>query len=495
MLHNLKKTISWSVALSLIKALAVSGIPVESEAVPCGITLRDKKEPFTIFRKGSVAPSLEHFEDGSLSWVSTASGGGGGGVSFYFKPNKEEINISNYESMDIELDYSVVEDKWSPEAKNPSFCIRILPWDSTGIFGGYVDLECFDTDKLSGSYKHHITIPSNFVDKIIATSDFDYVLGFAVKFNDYKRGNKKGDQLRVHLKNVQFNAKENAGEDQLFDDGLTPEQHGSVIDINYPTRDYTVEEDQLTEEDRYNKHAYLYLPAGFDASDKNTTYPVVFLLHGVCSDENAWGVTTTGRGGKIKGYLDRGIAKGEVEKQIVAVINDVASKGFKERRGRCKDVKAYYALDGEIRNDLLPFLRENFNVREGRENVAMAGFSLGGVTTFNAGVSKALDIIANFGSFSGEFRSFETLNQTINENPRFDGLKIKNLYMTCGDADILTYKNYPEHVKAMKQWDRVEHFTEYTYPGGSHDFPVWYNGFREFIHLIFKSENEEPTKN
>ena len=57
--------------------------------------------------------------------------------------------------------------------------------------------------------------------------------------------------------------------------------------------------------------------------------------------------------------------------------------------------------------------------------------------------------------------------------------------MTCGDADGV-YNTYPSIVKAFKTWERVENFKEYTYPDGTHDFPVWFNGFRDFIHMIFK---------
>ena len=158
-----------------------------------GITVRDKKEKFTIYTEGSVASNFEKYEDGSVSWIATAGGdGGGGGASFYIKSNKEEINIANYESIDLELDYSTVDDKWDDDAKNPSFGLRILPWDSTGIFGGYESLGYIDTESKSGTFKHNVKIPSNFADKII--SSFDSVLGFAIKFNDYQRGNKNGDR-------------------------------------------------------------------------------------------------------------------------------------------------------------------------------------------------------------------------------------------------------------------------------------------------------------
>ena len=58
-----------------------------------------------------------------------------------------------------------------------------------------------------------------------------------IKLNDYNRGNKAGDQVKVQLKYVKFNAKENAKEDKPFDDGLKKSERGTVVempDINSP---------------------------------------------------------------------------------------------------------------------------------------------------------------------------------------------------------------------------------------------------------------------
>ena len=167
----------------LFSVLALSFVSCEDTY---GITLRDTKEKFTIFTEGSVASNIKQEDDGSVSWIATAAGGGGGGVAFYVKANKEEINIANYESIDIELDYSTVDNKWNAGAKNPGFCLRILPWDSTGIFGGYEELEYFASQAKSGTLKHNIKIPSDFAEKVKASCDFDSILGFAIKFDDYE---------------------------------------------------------------------------------------------------------------------------------------------------------------------------------------------------------------------------------------------------------------------------------------------------------------------
>ena len=471
--------------LKILFILALTAISC-AEDVTYGITLRDTKEKFTIFKEGSVASDIVEEEDGSVSWISTAAGGAGGGVSFYIKANKEEINIANYESVDIELDYSIVENKWNAGAKNPSFCIRILPWDSTGMFGGFEELEYVDSKSKSGTLKHNIKIPSDFADKIIESCEFDSVLGFAVKFNDYDRGNSDGDQLKITLKNVKFNAKKDAGEDEAFDDGLKDSERGSVVEIYYPTRDYTVDASALTDKDRYEKHAWVYLPAGYDETDTDTKYPVFILLHGFGQNENTWGLSNKGRGGRIKGFMDRDMASGKVEKFILAAVTGVASKNWGPN-GPGNDVNGYNAFKGELRDDLIPYLRENFNIGDGRDFVALAGLSMGGGQTFNIGIAECLDLISNFAGFSGAlFGTADEFMAKVDNNKQFTFFKIHNLYMTCGDADSLVYGSFPSYVKAMKSWDRVENFKDYTYPGGTHDFPVWFKGFHDFIQMVFK---------
>ena len=473
----MKKHFLWTFLLS---TLAISVVFCKY-----GITVRDKKENFTIFTEGSVASDFEEAEDGSFSWIATAVGdGGGGGASFYIKANKEEINIANYESIDIELDYSIVKKKWDDNADNPSFGIRILPWDSTGLFGGFEPLTTFYCDAKSGTLKRSITIPSDFAERIKASCDFDSVLGFAIKLNDYNRGNKAGDQVKVQLKNVKFNAKENAKEDKAFDDGLKKSQHGSVVEIYYPTHDYTVE--KVTDDDKYEKHAWVYLPAGYDESDKDTKYPVFILLHGFGQNENTWGLSNKGRGGRIKGYMDRGMANGDVTKFILVTATGVASKNWGPN-GAGRDFNGYNAFKGELRDDLLPYLRDNFNIKDGRDNVALAGLSAGGVQTFIIGIAECLDIISHFGGFSGYLsgEATEFMNK-IDSNKKNTFFKIHNLYMTCGDADQIAYPAFPGLVKDLRNWERVENFKAYTYPGGTHDFPVWFNGFIDFIYMIFK---------
>jgi len=444
-----------------------------------GISLRGVKEQFAIYEDGSFATNIQKNSDGSVSWIASAAGGAGGGVAFYVKSNKQEINIANYQSVDLEFDYSPVNGKWNNNAKTPSFAFRILPYDSTGMFGGFEDVEYFDTRQRSGSFKYTVKIPSNFAQQIIASSDYDAILGFALKFDDFGRGNSDGDQIKVTLKNVSFNAKSGASQDVPFDDGLTDEQRGTVQEIYYPSKDYTAQWNAQ----QYNKHAWVYLPAGYDASDKNTQYPLFVLLHGYGQNENTWGLSNKGRGGKIKGFMDRGMASGDVGRFILVTVTGVASKNWGPN-GSGTDFNGFNAFKGELRDDIIPYMRKNYNIKSGRDNVALAGLSMGGGQTFNIGIGECLDMISNFAGFSPAlFTGADEFKRNVES--KFGNYKIKNLYMTCGTNDSTVYSSYPGYVNSMRSWSKIENFNEYTYPGGTHDFPVWYKGFNDFIHIIF----------
>ena len=112
---------------------------------------------------------------------------------------------------------------------------------------------------------------------------------------------------------------------------------------------------------------------------------------------------------------------------------------------------------------------------------------MGGVQTFSIGIAECLDLISHFGGFSGYLSEEATaFMNKIDSNKKYTFFKIHNLYMTCGDDDTIAYEAYPAFVKELRNWARVENFKDYTYPGGTHDFPVWFHGFKDFIYMIFK---------
>lgn len=457
----------------------------------CGLQIGDGDlKPFEVYTSGSAASDIKVNDDGSVEWIATAASGGGGAAALYLNGEDGTIDLANYESIDVEFVYSPITGAWNPSANNPGFAMRILPWDATGIFGGAEDLIYFEPENKDGygTYKGTLKITEDFINKVVNSADFDAVKAFALKFNDYERGNDDGDKVKVQLKKVKFNKKAGAPADKVFDDGLDEADYGTVQSIYYPTQDYTVTENAP----KYEKHGWVYLPAGYDANDKDTKYPVFILLHGYGQNENTWGLSDKGNGGKIKGYMDRRMKSGEAEKFILVCVTGVASQKWGPN-GNGRDTKGFNAFEGELRHDLLPYIRANYNVKEGRDNVALAGLSMGGGQTMNIGIAKCLDLISYFGAFSAA-ASANGGQYFTDVDAKFPDLDINYLYMICGDADNLVIggvreiNDYITTTGWKKLGDSIAtqryHYTEV--PGGTHDFPVWYQGFKEYITYIFK---------
>ena len=272
------------------------------------------------------------------------------------------------------------------------------------------------------------------------------------------------------------------------------EPKGQVIKITYPTQDYTIAEDSLTSEDKYNKQAFVYLPASYNAQDTDTKYPLVILLHGNGGDETSW--TLNFSYSEIKNSLDEGMACGEVEEFILVTPSGVSDKtwhsymGYSNRAGVLEFGK-------ELRNDLLPYLRENFNILDGRENVAIAGLSMGAEQTMEIGIGQCLDLFSYFGAFSctpftvsfdmsSKYLEPDTYINQVEKTFPDENQSIKLLYMICGTADTTFYPGFCAYVPAMSEWDRIEQFESYVFENAGHEWRVWTKGFKQFIQYLFK---------
>ncbi|MBO4705545.1 MAG: hypothetical protein J5647_07400 [Spirochaetaceae bacterium] len=267
---------------------------------------------------------------------------------------------------------------------------------------------------------------------------------------------------------------------------------GTVVEIYYPTRDYTIDEKDLTDADRYTKHAFVYLPAGYDANDTKTKYPLLIVMHGMNGNEYQWGLNEEG---DMRRSLDNGIASGIVKQMIVVTPSGYADKTWNITQGD-RNREGAINFGDELRNNLLPYLKENFNVLDGRENVAMAGLSMGSDQTIGIGIGLCLDLFSSFGAFSAV-----PFTDTINPESPFvppetfindidkafsPALKINLLYMTCGTADTTFYPGYCAYRDKIPEWSRIERFESEDFAGGDHEWKVFINGFDHFIQMVFK---------
>ncbi|MBQ5830678.1 MAG: esterase, partial [Alistipes sp.] len=99
------------------------------------------------------------------------------------------------------------------------------------------------------------------------------------------------------------------GHGDLFDVQDVP--HGNVAKVWYPSPRAKMAQRRMS----------VYTPAGYNAADRRTKYPVLYIMHGIGGDENAWI-----DGGRVPQVLDNLIASGAAEKMIVVVTNSNMSQ-------------------------------------------------------------------------------------------------------------------------------------------------------------------------
>ncbi len=218
------------------------------------------------------------------------------------------------------------------------------------------------------------------------------------------------------------------------------------------------------------RQMYVYTPAGYDDSKKS--YPVLYLQHGGGEDERGWATQ-----GLTDIIMDNLITKGEAVPMIIAMLD-----------GNTND------FDAELINDCIPFVEKNFRVQKDREHRALAGLSMGGIQTLNAGIAHP-ELFAYLGVFSSGWWANNTNrggamnNDTekyytmLKDKKDFYNKSFKQFWISMGGQEDIAYNNCQI---MMKRFDEIG--IKYTYfetPGG-HTWPVWRESLYRFAPLIFK---------
>lgn len=223
----------------------------------------------------------------------------------------------------------------------------------------------------------------------------------------------------------------------------------------------------------------IMLPAGYDSSKE---YPVLYLMHGMGGYHGAWddlGADTIA----TNAYYDYGSS------QMILVGMDVftAETGEESSSDIATLVRSYDNVINDLMNDLMPFIEQNYPVRIGRDNTAIAGYSLGAREALYIGFQHP-EVFGYIGAFSTPAGVVEEtargvmpglLNQfTINEVYGQHHL----ILMNVGDHDGLC-KVSAEQYDTIMERDGLNHiFYEID---GDHEPHVWQNGLLNFVRRIF----------
>lgn len=234
-------------------------------------------------------------------------------------------------------------------------------------------------------------------------------------------------------------------------------RQGQVVRLDYQTGTYDSSNQPL------QKYAFVYLPYGYENSDTETRYNILYLMHG------GGGTADRYLGGEngdrpLKRILDHMIESGEIDPVIV-----VTPTFYHNGRSGPEDTLTAN-FHHELINDLIPAVESTYHtyarstdqtgLTESRDHRAFGGFSMGSVTTWYTFIH-GLDYFKYYLPISGDcwvmgqmggsdtdhLETAAYLNRVVSES----GYTNRDyfIYAATGTSDI-AYSPLSEQIEAMK---------------------------------------------
>lgn len=256
---------------------------------------------------------------------------------------------------------------------------------------------------------------------------------------------------------------------------VNPVPHGTVSRIWYDSPALGLE-----------RRMTVYTPAGYETSGKR--YPVLYLLHGMGGDEEAW--ISLGRTAQI---LDNLIAQGKAKPMIVVMPNGNASQeaapGESSRGMVPPTMQLPKTMEGSYEQafpEIVKFIDKNYRTIKSKSGRAIAGLSMGGFHSLH--ISKQYPDMFNYiGLFSAAIMPNKEVSSLIYENME-EKLKVqfdKNpalYWIAIGKTDFL-YKANEEYRKLLDE--KGYKYTYYESDGG-HIWKNWRIYLTEFVPMLFR---------
>ena len=252
--------------------------------------------------------------------------------------------------------------------------------------------------------------------------------------------------------------------------------HGTVSKIWYdsPTAGMT-------------RRCTVYTPAGYETSREK--YPVLYLLHGMGGDEQAW--SELGRAVQI---LDNLIAEGKAEPMIVVMTNgnisQEAAPGETSEGFKTPTMMLPKTMDGYFEQafpDLMKFVERTFRTQNDKAHRAIAGLSMGGFHSLYISINNP-DTFGYVGLFSAAVdkqQSGGVISVYENRNQKIDKLFSKSpklFWIGIGSTDFL----YQSNVDLRKYLDSKHYKYTYMETEGGHIWRNWRIYLSEFVQKLFK---------
>lgn len=228
------------------------------------------------------------------------------------------------------------------------------------------------------------------------------------------------------------------------------------------------------------RNVNILLPVGYTEEKK---YPVLYVLHGIFGTENDMTFNSV--------TIQNMTAKGAAEEMIVVYPYMYASKTKDVCTAIDKEnVAAYDNFINDLVEDLMPYMKENYSVAEGKENTAIVGFSMGGRESLAIGLQRP-DLFGYVGAIApapglvpGKDWAMEHEGQFAEEELVFSEEAPFLLMICSGDSDK-TVGQFPVSYHNIFVNNQVEHVW-WEIPGSDHGDPAITSGIYNFCKNIFQ---------
>lgn len=216
---------------------------------------------------------------------------------------------------------------------------------------------------------------------------------------------------------------------------------------------------------------YVYTPPGYE-TQKDSKYPVLYLLHGSGLLELAWI-----EAGQANVILDNVLADGKMKPMIVVMpYGHIQRSMAAEGRGGGGGQAATDGFEKDLIGDVIPTVERTYRVYTDRDNRAIAGLSMGANQSITVGL-RHLELFSAIGAFSGNGgrTDFEKVDPAVLDR------RLQVLWISAGADDPALAGN--QRADEYLQSKGVTHVFR-SRPGG-HIWPVWQQDLAEFAPMLF----------
>ncbi len=232
-------------------------------------------------------------------------------------------------------------------------------------------------------------------------------------------------------------------------------------------------------------NVFVVLPEDYD-KNKETRYPVIYLLHGFGGNHTTWAV-------KTKPNLDRLATK----HQVIFVCPDGSTSWYWDAPNN-----PAFKYETFVSKELIEYIDKNYRTIANKNGRAITGFSMGGHGGLWLGFRHP-DVFGSCGSMSGgvdirpfplnwkmaeslgDYASNESVwdsHTVINQLHKLHPKNMPSIIIDCGTSDFFYEVNEALHKKMLHM--RIPH--EYITRPGAHTHPYWNNAIDTQIAFFLK---------